>query len=324
MEIKMKIKKRIWDVFRIFIGISILSLLILKLGAAEVLDVISNMNVYIVLLVLFSSLFIYFLASIKLKILIGGLGEEISAFDSFRYYLPAYALGLLTPGKVGNLSLLYFFKKNKISYGKTLAVLVLDKLITYILLSVIAIYGFFIFFELDIALKVTFYLLLFLLILSFLIKSKKTRGFIQDIILRKYTKKFKGFYRNLEFLIKNRRARVALNFSLTLGQWALGAFVKYLIFLYFDIHVSFFAVLVINSIGAILSMLPVSISGLGITESSAVYLFYKIGVDPTITGGIFLFVTFMRYIIASAVLGFYGKEIKDVAILSKKIFMDEY
>ena len=229
----MKIKKRIRDIFRIFIGVSILSLLILKLGAAEVLDVISNMNVYIVLLVLFSSLFTYFLAAIKLKILIGGLGEEISAFDSFRYYLPAYALGLLTPGKVGNLSLLYFFKKNKISYGKTLAVLVLDKLITYIALSMIAIYGFFIFFELDIALKVTFYLLLFLLILSFSIKSKKTRGFIQDIILRKYTKKFKGFYRNLEFLIKNRRARVALNFSLTLGQWALGAFVKYLIFLYF-------------------------------------------------------------------------------------------
>ena len=315
----MKIKKRIWDIFRIFIGISILSLLILKIGASEVLVSISSMNLYIVLLVLFSSLFIYFLASIKIKILIGGLGEEISAVDSFKYYLPAYALGLLTPGKVGNLSLLYFFKKNKISYGKTLAVLVLDKLITYIILSVIAIYGFFIFFELDIALKVTFYLLLFLIILSFLIKSKKARGLIQDFILGKYAEKFKGFYRNLGFLIKNRKARVALNFSLTFGQWILGAFVKYQMFLYFDIHVSFFAVLVINSVGAILTMLPVSISGLGITESSAVYLFYKIGVAPAITGGIFLFVTFMRYAIASVVLGFYGKEIKEVATLTKKI-----
>ncbi len=315
----MKIKKRIWDIFRIFIGVSILSLLILKLGAAEVLGVISNMNIYIVFLVLFSSLFIYFLAAIKIKLLIGGLGEKISAVDSFKYYLPSYALGLLTPGKVGNLSLLYFFKKNEISYGKTLAVLVLDKLITYVILSMIAIYGFFVFFELDTALKVTFYLLLFLIILGFFIKSKKARGLVQEFILGKYADRFKGFYRNLEFLIKNGKARVALNFSITFVQWSLGAFVKYLMFLYFHVQVSFFAVLVINSLGAILTMLPVSISGLGITESSAVYLFYKIDVDPTITGGIFLFVTFMRYIIASVVLGFYGKELKEVATLTKKI-----
>ena len=315
----MNIKKRIWDIFRIFIGVSILSLLILKIGASEVLASISNMNLYIVLLVLFSSLFIYFLAAIKIKLLIGGLGEEISAVDSFRYYLPSYALGLLTPGKAGNLSLLYFFKKNKISYGKTLAVLVLDKLITYVALSMIAIYGFFIFFELDLALKVTFYLLLFLIILGFFIKSKKARGLFQEFILGNYADKFKGFYRNIEFLIRNRKARVALNFSLTFGQWALGAFVKYLMFLYFHVQVSFFAVLVINSVGAILTMFPVSISGLGIIESSAVYLFYKIGVAPAITGGIFLFVTFVRYIIASAVLGFYGKEIKEVANLTKKI-----
>ncbi|MDD5446423.1 MAG: lysylphosphatidylglycerol synthase domain-containing protein, partial [Methanocellales archaeon] len=169
----MKIKKRIGDIFRIFIGVSILSLLILKLGVAEVLGVISNMNLYIVLLVLFSSLFIYFLASINIKILINGLGEKISAFDSFKYYLPSYTLGLLTPGKVGNLSLLYFFKKNEISYGKTLAVLVLDKLITYVVLSVIAIYGFFIFFEREAALQVTFYLILLLLLGVLLIRSKR-------------------------------------------------------------------------------------------------------------------------------------------------------
>ncbi|MDD2777324.1 MAG: lysylphosphatidylglycerol synthase transmembrane domain-containing protein [Methanocellales archaeon] len=320
----MKIKKRIGDIFRIFIGVSILSLLILKLGVAEVLGVISNMNLYIVLLVLFSSLFIYFLASINIKILINGLGEKISAFDSFKYYLPPYTLGLLTPGKVGNLSLLYFFKKNEISYGKTLAVLVLDKLITYVVLSVIAIYGFFIFFEREAALQVTFYLILLLLLGVLLIRSKRARRLIQDILLAKYAKSLEGFYRNLEFLLKHRKGRIALNASLTFGQWVLGAFVKYLIFLYFDVPVLFFAVLAINCMGAILAMLPVSISGLGITEGSAVYLFYKIGVDPTITGGIFLFVTFMRYMVASAVLGFYGKEIKDVAISSKKIFMDEY
>ncbi|MDD5446568.1 MAG: lysylphosphatidylglycerol synthase domain-containing protein, partial [Methanocellales archaeon] len=191
-------------------------------------------------------------------------------------------------------------------------------------LSVIAIYGFFIFFEREAALQVTFYLILLLLLGVLLIRSKRARRLIQDILLAKYAKSLEGFYRNLEFLLKHRKGRIALNASLTFGQWVLGAFVKYLIFLYFDVPVLFFAVLAINCMGAILAMLPVSISGLGITEGSAVYLFYKIGVDPTITGGIFLFVTFMRYMVASAVLGFYGKEIKDVAISSKKIFMDEY
>jgi uncharacterized protein (TIRG00374 family) len=315
----MEIKKRMWDIFRILIGFSILSLLILKLGIAEVAEVISNIGVWIALLVLFSSVFIYFLAAVNLKILTGGLGEKISAADSFRYYLPAYALGLLTPGKVGHFSLLYFFKKNNISYGKTLAVIVLDKFITYFTLSVIAIYGFFVFFERETALQVTFYLILLLLLGVFLIRSERARRLIQDILLGKYAKSLEGFYRNLEFLLKYRKGRVALNALLTFGQWTLGAFVKYLLFLYFDIPVSFFAVLVINSIGAMLAMLPVSISGLGVMESSAVYLFYKIGVDPTVAGGIFLFVTFIRYIIASVVLGFYGKEIKEVAILSKRI-----
>ena len=314
-----KTKKKIWDIFRILIGISILSLLILKLGITEVVNIISNLNIYIVLLVLSSSFFIYFLSAINLKILMEGLGEELSASDSFRYYLPAYAIGLLTPGKVGHFSLLYFFKKKEIPYGKTLAVILLDKLVTYVTLSAIAIYGLLIFFERDTALKVTFYLLLFLLILGLLIKSEKTRKITQDFVLGKYAEKFEGFYRNLEFLIKNKKGRIALTFSLIVGRWALAAFVKYLMFLYFYVHVSFLDVLVINSIGALFALIPVSISGLGITESSAVYLFYKLGVDPAITGGIFLFVTLMRYIIASAVLGFYSKEIKDVAILSKKI-----
>jgi len=318
-ESGMEIKKRTWGILRFLIGISILSLLILKLGAAEVVDVISSMNIYIVLLVIISLLLTIFLYAAIIKILTEGLGEEIGITDSLRYYLPSHALGLLTPGRVGRLSLLYFFKKNKISYGVTLAVLVLERLVAYTTLSAIAIYGFFIFFERDTALKVTFYLLLFLLILGLLIKSGKTRKIIQDFVLGKYAEKFEGFYRNLEFLIKNKKGRIALTFSLIVGRWALAAFVKYLMFLYFYVHVSFLDVLVINSIGALFALIPVSISGLGITESSAVYLFYKLGVDPAITGGIFLFVTLMRYIIASAVLGFYSKEIKDVAILSKKI-----
>ena len=314
-ESGMEIKKRTWDILRFLIGISIISLLILKLGAAEVVDVISSMNLYIVLLVIISLLLTIFLYAAIIKILTEGLGEEIGITDSLRYYLPSHALGLLTPGRVGRLSLLYFLKKNKISYGVTLAVLVLERLVAYITLSAIAIYGFFIFFERDTALKVTFYLLLFLLILGLLIKSEKIRKIIQDFVLGKYAEKFEGFYRNLEFLVKVKKTILALTFFLSFARLALAAFVKYLMFLYFNVNVSFFDVLVISSISGLTALIPISISGLGVRESSAVYLFYKIGVDPAISGGIFLFVTIMRYVTASIILGIYSKEIKNIKIL---------
>ena len=96
----MKIKKRIWDVFRILIGISILSLLILKLGVAEVVDVISNMNLYIVFLVIISLLFTIFLFGVifyPFGLFAMFLGQHpwiVTIITCFPFYLLPWTAGI--------------------------------------------------------------------------------------------------------------------------------------------------------------------------------------------------------------------------------------
>lgn len=306
----MKEKKRLLNILRILVGISILLLLILKLGTSEVMDIILNIDVRIFIIVLLSLLAVYLLFALNIKILLAGMGEEIGTASILRYYLPSHAIGLLTPGRIGRFSLLYFLEKKKIPYGKTLAALVVDRLITYITLSVIAIYGFFIFFEKAEALEITIFVLLLLFASIFLVESEKTRKIIRDFVLKKYAEKFEGFYHNLEFLVKTKKLILILVFFISFIRLVLAALVKYFMFLYFDVIVSFSDVLIINSISSLTALIPISISGLGIMEGSAVYLFYRIGVEPAVAGGIFLFVTFVRYLIASIILGIYGSEIK--------------
>jgi len=71
-----------------------------------------------------------------------------------------------------------------------------------------------------------------------------------------------------------------------------------MMFLAFGASVNYVPVMIIISTITIISLIPISIGGLGIRESGAVLLFLGYGVEASLSASVLLFYAVMRYILA--------------------------
>lgn len=317
-------KKFLLTIIKIIISLSILLYLLYKLNFSEVYKTILAVSIFIIILIILRYFGLVFINSLNLKILTKSLRLRVSLPTLFKYNLLSYAVGQYSPGRAGEISLAYFLNKKGISYGEGTAVFIMDKLISTFALIVFSIFGFFIFFPKILAIKVSLLLIAFLAGLCFFLILKKTRKFAKKYILRKYSSKFKGFSRNLLYLLKRKKRFLLLNVLITFGRILFGGYIIYLILLFFDIKISFFLVPTISSVGIISSSLPISISGLGVRESIVVYLYSQFNVAAVIIGSVYLLITFLHYIISAISIlpiiieGSILKDIKSIGLLKKQ------
>ena len=115
---------------RAVVGIIILAFLLYKLDFNEVIKAISGFGIIILFLFILKYLFEALIKAMNVKILFDSIGEKISYFKLFRYFIVSYSLGLFSPGRIGDLALIPMLKKEKIDYGKSILVEVVDKFIT--------------------------------------------------------------------------------------------------------------------------------------------------------------------------------------------------
>ncbi len=303
-------KKILNFILRLIIGLTIVGFLIYKINFSKILDVLSQLDWYV--FPLFSSAFLLmFLAgTINLKLVLGGLGEAVSFFELFKYNLIAKAVSSFLPGRLGEGSIAYLLGKKGVSYGKSLLALVVDKFITLLIISFFSIFAFFIFFEKTLALKLTSVLLLALLILFYCLLSKSVKNLVKKFILRKYSHLFTGFSKGLFYLLRKKKKILFLNFLTTMIMLLSLSLVNYLLFIYFGEKVFFFYVFIIHCISILSAQIPISIAGLGVRESITVYLYYQLGVEPAVSGTIYLLFAVFSYTISTIVLLYYTKRIK--------------
>jgi len=123
---KREFRKRIVKGLRIFLIISILSIIIVlifttskKTGMA-----LRNFSPLYLSLSLLATIFRYFFDITRLMWIVRGLGKRISFLTGFDFTFGANFLGAVTPFQVGGIPLqLYLLKKNKIEYGEGTAVI---------------------------------------------------------------------------------------------------------------------------------------------------------------------------------------------------------
>ena len=205
---------------------------------------------------------------------------------------------LITPGKLGQFFFEYFLKKEKISIVKGIVVSILDRMITFITFFIVSIFGFFIFFTQEQAFKLIIIGLLILVAVSFIILSKFSRNLIKKYILRRYANKFKGFSEFLFSYLKQHKNILVLNFIITFLKLLLSSLFIFTIFLAFNSNVNFIYVVIIDSVITIISLIPISISGLGLREYSAVFLFDKVNVSSSVVLSVFLISLVIHYVSA--------------------------
>lgn len=309
-------KKVLWTIFKILIGFTLIGILFYNIGFSRIYEVLSNVPAsYIIIIFIFGILDII-LAALNLMILLRPVAKKLKFRDLFRSYLCSWSLAFFVPGKIGEASLVYFLG-DEVEPGKTATVFLLDKLITFIVLSLLSITGVFIFFGFNKALLLFLAAVLFSLSFLLLFLSKKVRS-LMKILLGKYSILFKGFYKTFLDYLKNKKKYMLLDFMVTFIK-AYGPALLIFIFLkyYFDQDVSFFYVFLITAMGILATIIPISANGLGVRELVVLLLYGIIGVDSALVLTAYSLFIVVNYLLVGVILLFVLPGLK-----KKKFFKD--
>ena len=300
-------------VIRLIIGIFILLFLIYKIDAAKVYETVKMTSPQALIIFLLLPFLMLFGTSINLFILLKSLKEKVSFSEIVKHNFLSRSVGFYFPGKLGEFSLVYLLRK-QVSYGNGTLVVIMDKMITFIVLAIISVLGFFIFFEQGQALRLMLFLIIIFTLFFMSLASDKIRGLVKKYLLRSYAPLFKGFSKNMFYLLKKRKDVILLNLIITFLLWfVLGALIK-VIFVLFGHNLALSEVFIIHSIGVLSSAIPISISGIGVRESIAVFLFSRLNVQPEITLGVYLLFLFFSYLIASVIIIINNKKIANIKL----------
>ncbi len=288
---------KLTSLLKIVVGFLILFFLFYKIGLNDIYSTLVKTNLLYVLLYLVLLFLLFVIGTINVRILLKPFRTKIPFSRLLRYYMASWSAGLFIPGRLGEFLLAYFLKKNNIEYGKGIIIPLIDRLLAFFTLAIFAIIGAFIFFTINEAIKIIMGLVILLIVLYFVFINSFGRKIIRKYILRKYASRFEGFYDNLKEYLRNKKT-LFLAFLTTIIKQVFTAITIYSLFLAFNTHVNVFYVIIMHSVIVILSLIPISVNGLGVKEASAVVLYNLIGVKPEITLSTYLIMTVVTYIFA--------------------------
>ncbi|MDP3918837.1 MAG: lysylphosphatidylglycerol synthase transmembrane domain-containing protein [Nanoarchaeota archaeon] len=295
----MKIPKILKTTFKVLISLSIIVFLFTKINPTDFIAALKTFDIYFFLLLLPPYLLALIFGGAALK----SLFREKSLEKGYYWtYIKAWFLGFITPGRVGEFSIMYFLRKKGISLSRIIMAYFLDKAISFSILFIIAAISLYFLIEDITLLKIE--LIIFILIITslLLIINKNSRK-----IIRNFSKKFKIkrldlILERFSDIIKNKKG-IFNNFILNFSKWITAAFFMYIIFLGFDIHYPFLIIFAVTSIERIVSYLPISIGGLGVREITAVYLYGSQGIPSEIVLSVYAITYLTNIIVISGLFG---------------------
>ena len=293
-EQKMK-KKQIYFAARILLGLIFLEVLFWKIGFQNFAEQLSKFNPVFFLYIAPLMVINFFVGGLNIKLLLRPINKDVKLSRITRYTTLSWAYGLLVPGKIGEFSIIAYLKKEKASYGEGLAISILDKIITILVISVFALIGVAKYFNVYSAWRMAAFLAVAMAVFVRLIYSEKVRMLIRKFVLRKHDEKFTGFFRlSKDYVIKHPEL-ILVNIFFTLVKFAIVSLIFYLIALGFGIQLNFMDVAMINAAAILISLVPITISGLGIREAGIVYMLGLVGIASAAALGISLIVLFVNY-----------------------------
>src|SRR3989344_5524190 len=228
-------KKRI--IFSI-LGISILFYLIYNIGLSNLFETLKNFNLVYLPLIIMVLLLTYILAGINIWVLILPF-KKIPVLNSIKYVYFTLFFATILPGKLADLLLIHFLKKEKLTISQSTIVVVFDKIISLLLKVVLGLIGaIFILKEFNfLFIGIPLITLGIVGISLIVVNSKRFTEFIKKIVLRKYSSIWKGFSKNLKNYQKEYKVYLGYNTLVTLIKTIFEALLFFLLFLSFGQYV---------------------------------------------------------------------------------------
>lgn len=303
--VTLEVRRGKWFLIRLLVAIILFLVLIFSVGLQELLMTIEHVRLIPALGVLLTLIALFFIGAFNVWLLLHSLVDvRFSVF--LRMYACSWAMSLFSPGQTGDVSLIFFMKRYGVSYLQTSTAYLVDKIITLSLFLIVSLWGV-IHYSTNIKvdfIKVVFYLILAIIVALFLYRSffSQMRCFVRvNNIIKELCCSFR--------LLANQWSVVLLNFFLTLMKWLVVSLGFYLGFLSFSVSTFWPDIGVIPILSTLVGYIPVSISGIGTVEITAVYFFGQVGIGKAVVLSTYLFIRALQYAVAPFLLLFLSRRL---------------
>lgn len=248
--------------------------------------IVSKIDAGILFAAFLLNLPVLWLKSYRWNILLGWQGHRVKTGDTFLYYLAGTYLGVITPGRVGEFVKVFYLKEaGTATISQGIPGVLADRLHDLYLLLMLGLLGAVVYMPHALFRTFGWAALAGLLVLPpVLFAVKPSRRFIYmsaDKMIRSrafsFTKlnltEFKGNFKKLVTI------RLWQTFGLTLMTAGLVFFQDYLILSAIHIPMTYLEIIPLMALVETVSLLPVSIAGLGTREAVLLYILLPLGME---------------------------------------------
>ncbi len=288
-------------ILRTLAGVAILAALLYFVGLEEVFSTLTSVDSTVAPIMAVYYVVFFFIAAFTYKMLTSPIAT-IGFFRLMKHYAVSWSIGMLLPGRVGDLSIAYFLSKEKMSIGQGAALAVLEKAITVAILLGLGALSLLVLYPTIQVLIAIFAAGIVGLILLGLMISKKGQSIIRGFLPGFIEKKIAGFQDALFMMIEKHPITLVLVGIATVFRWGASITAIFLIFQMYGADISYVTVLLFQALILLITLVPISINGLGVRETSAVLLFSQAGVPEAVTVSVYLLFALINYILAGILL----------------------
>lgn len=268
-----------------FLGIVIFAYVIYRIGLGNLYDSLIYVNIYYIIFAFFLTIIYVLMQTWKWDVILKKQGIAVDFYELLKMQLKSIFYGVITPGRLGS-----FIKaldlKNKINanLGKSISSVLIDRIFDTISVFLLAFAGALFLVNKVLNLSyVVFLFFIFVLASAYAIfnknLTKKILGFFYDRFLPEKFKKdvresFYSFYENLPS-----KRLLVVPFIVNFMTWIVAYTGVYVISLALGIEINYFVLITLYSITTVISIIPITVAGIGTREVSLIALFNGFGVS---------------------------------------------
>lgn len=294
------------------VGFAVFFYLLTRINIGETVRIIIDSNKLFILLAAILVLVIPFLEALRWRFIMRQLDFDYSFRDVFSMLASSLYIGFVTPARLGEFARVSFFRGR--SLGASFFSVFMDRFSDLIFIAGVGYIGMFFFVS---ALGQQIFWVSVAIIGSFLfaaiavLRRDFVRLFLSFVFHRIIPEKFKpelktifyDFYRSFFRLLNFRSVLVIL--ALTILSWLLYYAAVYLLALAIGINISFIHMATVVSVASFLSILPISISGIGTRDAAFVFFFGLLSLKSEFAIALSTLVLILMVLVAVCCFPFY-------------------
>ncbi len=274
-----------WRKYLPLVGLAIFAYILIKIGVADILSEIGKADFALLGIAVLFLPILFFTQTLKWFYIARKQKINVPLGEAFKINLITFFYGFITPSKLGTIIRADYLKKYTKNIGKGLSNFVLDKVFDIGSVFFLAIVFSFIFKDILKSfqrLYIIIILLVFICVVIVFMNKKRAKFFLgffyRKLIPLKLKEKvkltFDSFYEDMP-----KKRYFVWFFFLNIINWAVIYFIAFIIGLAVGIQLNFIYFLAIMPIGTIVSLIPITMNGLGTREAVLITLFGLFGVS---------------------------------------------